>query len=211
VLPVLRRPGSAAGVVAVSRSEFRGLARELRPVEVRRRSAFQVAAGWVWRHLPELVALYLLLRAWSWSARSIGPAWTAVVAVGLVSAVVAWPRSRRWLLAMAGCWVTRHRLHTAMVEVRLSTRAGRLPLFLAVVPTPVGERAWLWCRAGISAEDMTDEIDRIRAALAARDVRISRDPRWAALVAVDVIRRDPLAASTIRSPLADLLDREGDE
>jgi hypothetical protein len=137
--------------------------------------------------------------------------WTAVLAAVLLAVVLGWARSRRWLLAGIGCWVTRHRLHTAMVEVRLSTRAGRLPLFLAVVPTPVGERAWLWCRAGISAEDMADEIDRIRSALAARDVRITRDPRWAALVVVEVIRRDPLAASVIGSPLAELLPKEGHE
>jgi hypothetical protein len=198
-------------VVAVSRAEFRGLARELRPVQVRRRSALLAVAGWVWRHLPEIVAGYLMLRAWSWSARSIGPAWTAAVAAVVVAAAVGWPWSRRWLLPALGCWVTRHRLYTAMVEVRLSTRAGRLPLFLAVLPTPVGERAWLWCRAGISAEDMADEIDRIRAALAARDVRITRDRRWAALVVVEVIRRDPLAASAVRSPLADLLGKEGHE
>jgi hypothetical protein len=198
-------------VVAVSRAEFRGLARELRPVQVRRRSALLAVAGWVWRHLPEIVAGFLMLRAWSWAARSIGPTWTALVATALVVAAVGCPWSRRWLLAALGCWVTRHRLYTAMVEVRLSTRAGRLPLFLAVVPTPVGERAWLWCRAGISAEDMADEIDRIRAALAARDVRITRDRRWAALVVVEVIRRDPLAASAIRSPLADLLSKEDGE
>ena len=189
----------------MSRAEFRGLARELRPIQVRHRSALQVAAGWVWRHLPEVIGLYLACRIWASSVRLIGPTWTAVLVVTLVAAALAWGRSRRWLAAGFGCWVTRHRLHTAMVEVRLSTRAGRLPLFLAVVPTPVGERAWLWCRAGISAEDMADEIDRIRAALAARDVRITRDRRWAALVVVDVIRRDPLAGSTIRSPLADLL------
>jgi hypothetical protein len=189
----------------MSRPEFRGLARELRPVAVRRRSALRVGGGWVWRHLPEIVGVYLLCRVWAWSARLIGPTWTVLVAVVAAAAAVAWGRSRRWLAAGLGCWVTRHRLYTAMVEVRLSTRAGRLPLFLAVVPTPVGERAWLWCRAGISAEDMADEVDRIRAALAARDVRIIRDRRWAALVTVDVIRRDPLAASAIRSPLVDLL------
>jgi len=209
---ILRDEGPPrAGVVAVSRADYRGLARELRPVQVRRRSALLVVAGWVWRHLPEIVAGCLLLRAWSWSARSFGLIWTAVVVAALFAAAIGWPWSRRWLLAALGCWVTRHRLYTAMVEVRLSTRAGRLPLFLAVLPTPVGERVWLWCRAGISAEDMEDEVDRIRAALAARDVRIARDRRWAALVVVEVIRHDPLAASAIRSPLVDLLDKEGRE
>ncbi len=103
--------------------------------------------------------------------------------------------------------LTRHRLHAGLVEVRATTRAGRLPVFLLVRPAPFGERGWLWCRAGISAEDIDDESDRLRAALWARDVRVTRDRRSAALVRVDVIRRDPLADTrSVRSLLLDPLD-----
>src|SRR5262245_36030176 len=43
----------------------------------------------------------------------------------------------------------------------------------------------------------------IRAACCAREIRVTRDRRWAALVVVDVIRRDPLsAAAVVGSPLA---------
>jgi hypothetical protein len=189
-------------VGAVSR-EFRWLARELRPGPRARRSAVGVVLGWLVRHLPEIVAVLLLLHVRNASAALIGPVWTLLVAAVLGGVLVWWGRSRRWLLAALGCLVTRYRLRTALIELRLTTRAGRLPLVLWLAPTPVGERVWLWCRAGVSAEDIADEIDGIRASCCAREIRVTRDRRWAALVAVDVIRRDPLASDTVvRSPLA---------
>ncbi|HEY9391438.1 MAG TPA: hypothetical protein VIR27_16935 [Mycobacteriales bacterium] len=59
----------------------------------------------------------------------------------------------------------------------------------------------------VSAEDIADGTDRIRAACYARDVRVVRDPRWSTLVTAPVIRRDPLASDgTIRAPPVDVLD-----
>jgi len=107
--------------------------------------------------------------------------------------------------ALLWCSVTRHRLHTGLVEVRATNRDGRLPLFLSVVPAPFGERVRLWCRAGISAEVIEDEADRLRAALWCRDVRVIRDRRRSALVTVEVVRRDPLAGRPVRSELLDQL------
>jgi hypothetical protein len=194
-------------VVIVSR-EARWLARELRAAQRPKRPVVLVAAGWLLRHLPEIVAGFIAWRLWSVIASSIGPQWTVVLVVALVAGLLLWQPSRRAVVAVAGCELTRHRLRAALIEVRTTTRAGRLPLFLWLTPTPVGERVWLWCRVGISARDLDDEIDAIRAACAARDVRVTRDRRWAALVTVDVIRRDPLAAaSTVTSPLAGRLRR----
>ncbi|MCA1704173.1 MAG: hypothetical protein LC808_13270, partial [Actinobacteria bacterium] len=49
---------------------------------------------------------------------------------------------------------------------------------------------------------IADETDRLRAACFARDIRITRDRRFSALVVIEVIRRDPLAASApVPSPL----------
>jgi hypothetical protein len=77
-----------------------------------------------------------------------------------------------------------------------------LPFTVALVPTAVGERVWLCCPVGVSAEDIADEIERLRAACFARDVRVTKDRRFSALVVVDVIRRDPLAGTTpVTSPL----------
>jgi hypothetical protein len=113
---------------------------------------------------------------------------------------------RRVVLALLWCSLTHHRLHVGLVEVRATTRDGRLPLFLSVVPAPFGERARLWCRAGVSAEDIEDEAERLRAALWCQDVWVTRDPRRSALVTVEVVRRDPLAGRPVRSELLDHLD-----
>lgn len=213
----VRRGSAAAGAagqdagaaVGVSR-EHRRLVRMLRPPPVHRPSVARAVAGWVWRHLPELLLVVLLVRFWAWASPRIGPQWTVAAIAALGLAVFGWPVSRRAVLAVGWCAVTRHRLHTALVEVRATTRDGRLPLFLAVMPAPFGERVRLWCRAGISAEDLADESDRLRAALWARDVRVTRDRRWSALVVVDVVRRDPLAdGRPIRSALLDHLDTTG--
>lgn len=183
--------------------EFRWLARELRPVPIRR-SVAGVVLGGLLRYLPELAGVLGLVWLWALLADLLGD-WPAVVVLAAVAGLLVWwPASRRVLAAMLGCEVTRHRLRTALIELRLTSRVGRLPLVVWLAPTPVGERVLLWCRAGMAAEDFEDETDHLRSACFARDVRVTRDRRWASLVTVDVIRRDPLASGdTVRSPLAD--------
>jgi hypothetical protein len=142
-------------VVAVSR-EYRALGRELRPgPETTRRSLFGRSVGWVFRHLPEILLVVLLIRLWQVTAQRIGPLWTIILTVAAVVGLVWWRRSRRWLSAMVGCMLTRARLRAAFTELRLSRRSGRLPFVVALVPTAVGERVWLCCPLGVSAEDIT--------------------------------------------------------
>ncbi|HEY9472526.1 MAG TPA: hypothetical protein VIS06_01610 [Mycobacteriales bacterium] len=188
--------------------EVRWLARELRPLPRRHRWPWPVRLlGWVVRHVPEIAVVVLVVLLVRACVHRVGPVWTGTGAGLLALGTVAWDRSRRWVLAGLGCLVTRYRLRTALRELRLSARSGRLPGVLWMCPTPVGERVWLLCPVGVSAEDIADETDRIRSACYARDVRVVRDPRWSALVSVEVIRRDPLASSAaIRTPLVDVLD-----
>jgi hypothetical protein len=82
------------------------------------------------------------------------------------------------------------------------THEGLLPLFMWTRPTPVGERLWLWLRPGLSGRDIDNVTDRIAAACWAASARVKVSPKRAAVVSVDVIRRDPLATSgQITSPL----------
>jgi hypothetical protein len=185
--------------------EQRRLIRALRPAPVYRPSFGRALAGWIWRHLPELLVLALLVWVWNWSVSRIGPHETTAAALGLVLVAAAVRPVRRVVAALFWCSVTRHRLHTGLVEVRATNRDGRLPLFLSVLPAPFGERARLWCRAGISAEDLEDEAERLRAALWCQDLRVIRDQRSSALVTVEVVRRDPLAGRPVRSELLDQL------
>lgn len=132
-------------MVAVSR-EFRWLARELRPAPARHRSVVAVVAGVLLRYLPEIVAGLGLVWLWAALADVLGDRPAAVVLVAVGGLLVWWAPSRRVLAAVAGCVVTRHRLRTALVELRLTSRAGRLPLVLWLGPTPVGEGSG--CGAG---------------------------------------------------------------
>ncbi len=183
--------------------EYRRLGRELRPgPQTKRRSVVGRLLGWVFRHLPEMLLVLLLIRVWQLTAEQIGPLSATALSVTLAVGLVGWRRSRRWLTAALGCMVTRARLRAAFTELRLSRRSGRLPFTVALVPTAVGERVWLCCPVGVSAEDIADETDRLRAACFARDVRVTRDRRFSALVVIEVIRRDPLADTTpVTSPL----------
>jgi hypothetical protein len=189
--------------------EQRQLVRALWPAPVHRPSLGRAVAGWLWRHAAELVALAALVWAWRWSSDRIGSHETMAAALILVLVVAAVGPVRRVMLAVVWCSVTHHRLHAGLVEVRATTRDGRLPLFLSVVPAPFGERARLWCRAGISAEDIEDESDRLRAALWCQDVRVIRDRRRSALVTVEVVRRDPLGGK--RPVPSELLAQLGGE
>src|SRR5829696_6296303 len=192
--------------------EQRQVVRALRPAPVHRPSLGRAVAGWVWRHAVELLLLGLAVWVWRWASDRVGPHETMAAALGLVLVAVAVGPVRRVVLALFWCSVTHHRLHAGLVEVRATTRDGRLPLFLSVVPAPFGERARLWCRAGISAEDIEDESDRLRAALWCQDVRVIRDRRRSALVTVEVVRRDPLAGKRpvpVRSELLAQLGGEG--
>ncbi len=183
--------------------ELRFLARELRPAP-RRPSAVGAVLRWVFRHLPALLSLVVLAWLWSTVAGAVGRGWAAVLFVAVAAVLVALPWSRRVLLVVLGCLVTQTRLRTGFIELRLTTHIGRLPLVLWLTPTPVGERVWLWCRAGVSPEDIADETDGLRSACFAREVRLTRDRRWSSLVVLDVVRRDPLAAGRpVASPLAD--------
>jgi hypothetical protein len=115
-----------------------------------------------------------------------------VMTTATVLAII--PQSRRYIKGWFWCVVTRHRLQRLCWEVRLHTRAGRLPLILRVRPTEVGERVTLWCRAGVSAEDFEAHSDEIRTACYAMDARITRNKEHSQLVTIDVMRRDTLHA-----------------
>ena len=162
-------------------------------------------AGIAWRWRTELIALIALAAILRWLDTWATLIWACVALAGLLAVIAAVPHSRRFITRRAWCVLTRHRLHRLCYEARLHTRSGRLPLIIWIRPTKVGERAWVLCRAGTSAEDFQDHTEQLRAACYARDARVTRNRRWSHLVTIDIIRRDTLAASElIKSPLARL-------
>jgi hypothetical protein len=186
-----------------ARASRRG--RDLPLVDLRRQLVADTSHslfGVVWRWRNEVVGVLLVMGVLGQLDRHISRTAVWWTVAGVAVAVLALPWSRRFVVGRFWCTVTRHRLFAVFDESRVFNRSGRFPLILRVSRTPVGERAVLWCRPGICAEDLEVRIEDIRAACWARDARISRDARWSQLVAVEIVRRDPLAADkTVESEL----------
>lgn len=138
--------------------------------------------------------------------------WIASAVLLAVAAAVFVPRrSRRFVYAWSWCVVVRHRLRlcfATLVRSQVRVTGGRpavLPLVLWACPTLAGERVWLWLRPGLSLDDLEGKAGLIAVACIAKQVRIApASERYAALVRVDIARRDPLTGR-IDSPLAALI------
>ena len=82
----------ALAVAVVSR-EYRALGRELRPGPgVKRRSLLGRLVRLVFRHVPEMLFLVLLVWVWQITAEQIGPLWTNALAVVAAAGLVWWRR-----------------------------------------------------------------------------------------------------------------------
>jgi hypothetical protein len=135
--------------------------------------------------------------------------WAALAAVIAATALctLVGP-ARRFLFAWSHVVIVRHRLRLCFAGIVRGTggvRPGSLPLILWGRPTPAGERVWLWLRPGLCVDDLDGRTGRIAVACIAKQVRIvPASDRYAALLRVDIARRDPLS-ERIESPLALLI------
>jgi hypothetical protein len=152
------------------------------------------AAGVIWRARTELTTLLATACGLLALTHALTATWAAVILAVLVIVIAVLPWTRRFVLRRAWCVISRHRLQRVCFETRMHTRSGRLPLILRIHPTEVGERATIWCRAGICFEDFEAHTGEIAAACYAREARVERSKRWAQIVRVDIVRRDTLAA-----------------
>jgi|SRR5215469_10069008 len=183
-------------------TKTRGTRDELYPLEGLIVKVHRSAAGMAWRWRTELLILGGLLTALAWLSGQITITWAGVVLVGALGLVFAIPATRRFIIRRFWCVLARHRFQRLCWEARLHTRAGRLPVVLWTRPTKVGERLHIWCRAGVASKDFEQHTDELAAACYAREARVTRNRRWSQLVAIDIIRRDTLAAKhQVDSPL----------
>jgi hypothetical protein len=124
------------------------------------------------------------------------PRWAAgLVLGGLAVLLAAVGSTRRYLVRRGLAVVTRHRLRAVFVERRVMNYSGNLPILLWSRPRAVGERVWLLLRAGIDLHDVELNLSFVASGCYARDARARSARSVVALVALDVIRRDPLAGS----------------
>jgi hypothetical protein len=162
----------------------------------------------LWWWTGEIAAALLLLEGSAWLARATTP-WVSIAVVLLATGLgCGIGPVRRFVVAWFWCAVVRHRLRLSFAEVIRSAnrvRPASLPLVLIARPTPAGERVWLWLRPGLSLDELEGRTDRLAVACWASEVRLSRaSTRYAALLRVDVARRDPLTG-LVDSPLVNLL------
>jgi hypothetical protein len=152
------------------------------------------AAGVIWRFRTEAMVLVTGIAGIWELAKAVTTAWLAVILIMTGTAVTVLPQVRRFITRRAWCVLSRHRIQKVCFETRMHTRSGRLPLVLRIHPTKVGERALIWCRAGICAADFEAHVPEIAAACYARQARVEGNKRWAQLLYLDIVRRDTLAA-----------------
>ncbi|GAB2566794.1 hypothetical protein [Kribbella endophytica] len=79
--------------------------------------------------------------------------------------------------------------------------SGNLPFIVGCFATKTGQVVWLFMRPGLSAEDLENKAETLASACWARTAVITRSNRNAALVRIDIDRRDPLSKQHIVSPL----------
>jgi hypothetical protein len=155
------------------------------------------AAGTLFRFRTELAALAVTaIGGWE-LAKALTAVWAVAIMMAAVAVVTVLPWTRRFVIGRALCVLSRHRIQRVCFETRMHTRSGQLPLVLRIHPTQVGERALIWCRAGICKADFEAHMPEIAAACYARQARVKGHQRWAQLVTVDVVRRDTLAAHQV--------------
>ncbi|MEW2380256.1 hypothetical protein AB0883_29695 [Micromonospora sp. NPDC047812] len=158
-----------------------------------------------WHWLPEIALGLVAVYGWVVLMQST-PLWGSLLVVLLVVGVpAAIGPVRRMAVSWAWCLIVRHRLRLCFAAFIATNRQGSLPLILPARPTPAGERVWVWLRPGLSVRDLEQDgqVQKLAVACWANEVRVMRASRkYAALVRLDITRREPLA-DTIVSPLPD--------
>lgn len=140
---------------------------------------------WRWRYELGLVVLAPLTVYYL--AAALGP---MSLGAGVVPVVVAlWPPARSEAWGRIRCVATAHRIRVGFVEAYVVNRRGKIPVILWCAPAPCGERAWVWCRAGITLTHLERARETIASACWASEVRLQphhRAPHW---VLLEVVRR----------------------
>lgn len=154
--------------------------------------------GLIIRLRAELTTITVVLTAYFVLRARIGPDST-LVTFGVAAVVVfAVPATRRFIVSRVWCVITRHRMRSCFVKTPARIRYGRFPFLLWSTPSPVGERVRVWLPAGLAVKDLIGMTDELAVACWATEARVTANRKWAALVTVDIVRRDPLA---VRNPL----------
>jgi len=203
-MPKSTRKRSAGRARSTSRGAVETITRSKQSLPV-----ILLLAIWRWRWELTLIAsvAYIIWKHGAGIVEFFGdelPVWFTVALTVLVGwwLVVDNP-VRRFLRNRMWCVVTRHRIRACLTEMRTLNYSGNLPFILGCFATKTGQVVWLWMRPGLSIEDLDNKAETLASACWARKATIARSKSNAAIVRIDIDRRDPLASKTIDSPLLD--------
>ncbi|WP_157249852.1 hypothetical protein [Nonomuraea typhae] len=116
----------------------------------------------------------------------------ALGAYALLAALIPlWPPARSEAWGRIRCVVTAHRIRVGFVEAYVTSRRGKIPVIMWCAPAAFGERAWIWCRGGITPRQVEDGSEAIASACWASEVRVRPDERRPHRVLLEVIRCTP--------------------
>lgn len=160
----------------------------------------------IWHWLPEIALAVGIPYGLTTLAASVSGPVTVLTFAALIGGLVAFPVTRRQLVAWSWCVISRHRLRVCFSAFLAGNRDGSLPLILLARPTPVGERVWIWLRPGLSLSMLQDRTDQIAVTCWGNEVTVQRaSTKYAGFLRFDIKRRDTLT-DTIASPLATVPD-----
>ena len=145
-----------------------------------------IVVAFRWRY--EIAATAALAAGWIVLGTVAGAAITVGLVTALISTAAHWPQGRRFIAAHVWRVVTPHRVRVGCAQAWIHSRSGKIPAVIMTTRQPFGERVYLWCRAGTSADDLISARGLLTAACWAGDIRVTRSPRYAHLVTLDVIR-----------------------
>ena len=159
----------------------------------------------IWWWSPETVITGSLVFGWIELAEHTTLLYRLAVVALIVGVPAAIKPVRIRIYEVLWCLITRHRIRTCFSEFIITNRTGSLPLILWAMPTPVGERIWIWLRPGLCLDDLTNRLDKIAVACwataATAEASLSGN---AAFIRLDIKRRDALTG-TITSPLLEVI------
>jgi hypothetical protein len=163
----------------------------------------------LWHWSAEITLCLLLVSSSTWLSTRTAPWVPGPVLLGLVVVALAVPGLRRRVRAWMWCAIVRHRLRLSFAAFLRSRNRihirGAQPLILLARPTPAGERVWVWLRPGLDLDELETNTSKLAVACWASTVRVAcTSPNRAALVRIDVTRRDPLI-KLVDSPLVGLM------
>jgi len=162
-----------------------------------------------WHWAIEIIVGLAVVYGWTGLMQATSLPVSLLVVVLVVGIPTAVPQVRRTILAVAWCVIVRHRLRMCFSQFIITNRHGSVPLILAARPTPAGERVWVWLRPGQALSDLEGRTDKLAVTCWANEVRVTLAGRRAALLQVDVTRRNPLA-DKVSSPLPEVVKKTWD-